>query len=248
MKQDLHTHTCFSDGKNTPEEMVKAAIEKGMDVIGISDHSYTRFDKSYCMPKEMICTYRKAIAALRALYAGRIEVRCGIEQDYYSEESTIGYDYVIGSVHYIRLGDEYIPMDEGAEVLQKAADHYFGGDIYGVVEEYYRTVADVVRKTGCSIIGHFDVITVFQERTPFLDLNHPRYRAAWQGAVDELLKTGVPFECNTGAVARGYRSVPYPNPEIQDYIRARGGKLVLSSDAHKTEDIGFGFDSWNPEV
>lgn len=238
MKQDLHTHTCFSDGQNTPEEMVKAAIEKGMDVIGISDHSYTWFDESYCLPKKMICTYRKAVAALRALYAGQIEVRCGIEQDYYCEESTQGYDYVIGSVHYIRLGEEFIPVDETPDILQAAADRYFDGDIYCIVEEYFRTVADVVRRTGCSIIGHFDVITVFQEKMPFLDLNHPRYRAAWQAAADELLKTGVPFEINSGAINRGYRTVPYPSPEIQAYIRARGGTFLNSSDSHATKTLG----------
>lgn len=242
MSQDLHTHTCFSDGKNTPEEMVKAAIEKGLDVIGISDHSYTFFDKSYCIPKEMICTYRKAIAALRNLYAEEIEVRCGIEQDYYSAESTQGYDYVIGSVHYLKLGEEYVPVDESADMLLDAAKRYFDGDIYCVVEEYFRTVADVVRKTGCSLIGHFDVITVFQERKRIFDENHPRYRAAWQQAVDELLKTGVPFEINTGAVSRGYRTEPYPSAEIQAYIRSYGGKLVPSSDAHQTANIAFGFD------
>ena len=38
---DLHVHTNYCDGKNTPEEMVLAAIEKGMECIGFSVHSYT---------------------------------------------------------------------------------------------------------------------------------------------------------------------------------------------------------------
>ena len=43
---DLHAHTNFCDGKNSPEEMVKSAIEKGLKKIGLVVHSYTDFDKT----------------------------------------------------------------------------------------------------------------------------------------------------------------------------------------------------------
>ena len=33
--RDLHMHTVFSDGKNTPEEMVQEAIRLGLDTVGI---------------------------------------------------------------------------------------------------------------------------------------------------------------------------------------------------------------------
>ena len=67
---------------------------------------------------------------------------------------------------------------------------------------------------------------------------------AWQQAADELLKTGKPFEVNTGAISRGYRTTPYPAKEIRDYIREHGGKLIMSSDAHAKENIAFRFDEW----
>lgn len=51
---DLHTHTTFSDGRNTPEEMVLSAIGMGMSTLGISDHSYTSFDESYCIPRHRL--------------------------------------------------------------------------------------------------------------------------------------------------------------------------------------------------
>ena len=98
--------------------------------------------------------------------------------------------------------------------------------------------------TKCDIIGHFDLITKFIEQDPAFDTNHPRYVKAWQQAADELLKTGKPFEINTGAISRGYRTSPYPAKEIRDYIRAHGGKLILSSDAHAKENIAFRFDEW----
>jgi len=41
MLSNYHTHSTFCDGKNTPEEIVLAAIDKGFDVIGLSGHGHT---------------------------------------------------------------------------------------------------------------------------------------------------------------------------------------------------------------
>jgi len=242
--RDLHMHTSYCDGNNTPEEMVLSAIDKGLTTVGISGHSYTFFDTSYCMQKEDVPRYIAELRYLRAKYFDKIHVLCGVEQDYYSDYPTDEFDYVIGSVHYIKAGEEYIPVDESTEILNSAKEKYFGGDIYALCEEYFATVADVVNKTGCDIIGHFDLITKFIEREPLFDTNHPRYIAAWRKAADELLKTGVPFEINTGAISRGYRTSPYPAADIISYIKEHGGRFVLSSDAHSTEAVAFGFDGF----
>ena len=237
-------HTCCCDGKNTPEEMVQSAIKKGLSTVGISGHSYTFFDESYCMQREDIPRYLAECRYLRAKYFDQIHVLCGVEQDYYSDYPTDDFDYVIGSVHYVKAGEEYIPVDESIAILYSAADKHFNKDIYALCEAYYKTVSDVVNKTSCDIIGHFDLISKFIEREPLFDTNHPRYVAAWRKAADELLKTGVPFEINTGAISRGYRSEPYPSDAMIDYIRERGGRFVLSSDAHSAENIGFRFEEY----
>ena len=46
---DLHVHSLFCDGKDTPEDIVKMAIEKGIKNLGIVVHSYLPFDKDYCL-------------------------------------------------------------------------------------------------------------------------------------------------------------------------------------------------------
>lgn len=38
MKSDLHIHTNYSDGVFTPEKVVDAAIDSGLDVIALTDH------------------------------------------------------------------------------------------------------------------------------------------------------------------------------------------------------------------
>lgn len=239
--RDLHVHTTFSDGRNTPEEMVLAAIAKGMTAIGFSDHSYTHFDTAYCIPKEQIPAYRAEISALKEKYAGQIEILCGIEQDFYSEESTEGYDYVIGSVHYVKAGGAYLPMDESKERLLDAVRRHFGGDIYVLIEAYYATVAQVAEIIRPDIIGHFDLISKFNEGGKLFDESHPRYIAAWRSAADKLLEAGIPFEINTGAISRGYRTAPYPAAPIREYLAERGAKFLLSSDSHRADTLCFGF-------
>ena len=246
--KDLHMHTCYCDGKNTPEEMVQSAIEKGLTTVGISGHSYTFFDESYCMQEADIPRYLAECRYLRAKYFNQIHVLCGVEQDYYSDCPTDDFDYVIGSVHYIKVEGEYIPVDESIEILRAAVQKYFDGDVYALCEAYFATVADVVNKTDCDIIGHFDLISKFIEKEPPFDTQHPRYAAAWQKAVDELLKHNVPFEINTGAISRGYRTQPYPGEEMREYIREKGGRFVLSSDAHSKENIGYCFDEFEALV
>ena len=231
--RDFHIHTTFSDGKCTPEELVLLAIEKGMKYIGFSDHSYTPFDDDYCMTPENEGEYQKEIARLKEKYAEKIKIFCGIEQDYYSEAAREGYDYIIGSVHYVKAGEEYLSVDRSAKDLREAIEKHFGGDPIAFAEEYFRTVGNVLSVTGADIVGHFDLLTKFNERDPLFDESDPRYVKAWQSAVDSLIPFGKCFEINTGVIARGYKSAPYPAAPIIEYIKKKGGRFILSSDSHR---------------
>ena len=235
---DLHMHTTWSDGKNTPEEMVQEAIRRGLDTVGISDHS----SGDPCgMALADSADYRAEIRRLKEKYAGRIRVLCGLERDFLTDDFG-EYDYTIGSVHWLEMPDGHrVSVDWTAEKLREGIDRYFGGDPYALAEAYYGLAARVAEVTKCDIIGHFDLVTKFNETDPLIDLHHPRYTAAWQQAADVLLQTGKPFEINTGAMSRGYRTSPYPDREICRYILDRGGRLIFSSDAHSAEHIGYCF-------
>jgi histidinol-phosphatase (PHP family) len=237
---DLHMHTVFSDGKNTAEEMVQEAIRRGLETVGISDHS----SGDPCgMKLEENVIYKAEIGRLKTKYAGQIRVICGLERDFLTDDFS-EYDYTIGSVHWLPMPDGHrVSIDWTAEKLREGAEKYFAGDMYALAEAYYAAEARVVEVTKCDIIGHFDLMTKFIEQDPAFDAAHPRYVAAWQRAADALLATGKPFEVNTGAMSRGYRTSPYPSEDIRRYILARGGKLLLSSDAHAKENIAFGFDT-----
>ena len=246
LEKDLHTHTTYSDGRNTMEEMVQNAIKSGKKVYGISDHSYTFFDESYCMMKDKYEAYKEEAKRLKEKYKDEIDFKIGIEQDYYSEESTDGFDYVIGSAHYIKIDGEYFEVD-GANVsivddLLKLIDEKFDGDAYKFVECYFNNVADVVRKTNCDIIGHFDLVTKYNEQKPFFDENDERYVKIWKKAVDSLIPYGKPFEINLAAYRKGLRKEPYPSLAIQKYIKEKGGSFVFSSDSHLIDALFADYD------
>lgn len=246
--RDYHVHTTFSDGKSTPEEVVRAAIAMGLTELGFSDHAYTGFDRSCCIPEERIEEYKRTISALKEKYRGQIRILCGIEQDYYSETDTAGYDYVIGSVHYVKAGDCFLSVDDTQQIQQSAVETWFGGDYYAFAERYFELVADVVEKTHADIIGHFDLVSKFNEKFPRFDEGHPRYVRAWQQAADRLIPYWKPFEINTGAISRGYRTVPYPSPDMIDYIRQRGGTFLLSSDSHRADTLCYDFSRLQAEL
>ena len=122
VKRDFHIHTVFSDGRYTPEELLQYGLSIGMTHIGFSDHSYTPFDDSYCLSEDGEEAYKAEVLSLREKYRGRIEVYLGIEEDYYSKKSAEGYDYKIGSVHYVLADGEYLPVDKSAADLRDAVE------------------------------------------------------------------------------------------------------------------------------
>ncbi len=120
---DFHVHTTFCDGKDTPEDIVIEAISRGMKKIGFSGHSYTSFDEEPCMSVEGTQRYRDEIHRLKEKYHSQIEILCGIEQDYYADIQAEGYDYVIGSVHYVLIDGRYYTFEHNHEFTPAMMTH-----------------------------------------------------------------------------------------------------------------------------
>lgn len=240
-KANFHTHTTYCDGKETAESMVQAALEKGFSALGFSGHSYTAYDESYCMSREDVQKYIADVYALREKYAGQIEIFCGIEQDFGSNEPTDVFDYVIGSVHAVERDGLYYSVDESPEVFARGVREGFGGDVYAYVKAFYELESQVVGKTNADFIGHFDLVTKFNEENRFFDPEDRRYRDASLSALGTLLETGKPFEINTGAIYRGMRKTPYPSVSLLKEIYRCKGEILLSSDSHDGASLGFGF-------
>lgn len=240
--QNLHIHTTYCDGKDTPEEMIETAIRNGHFSVGFSGHSYMHYAPEHSMSLEGTEEYKKEIRELSKKYQGKIDIFCGLEFDMFSEIDLSGYDYLIGSVHYFKFDEKYVGFDRSRDVVKGIIDTYFGGNGLEYAKEYCRLLAHLPEYGKFDIIGHFDLITKHADNVIFFDEDSKEYRNAAIEAA-EALQGKIPFfEVNTGAIARGYRKTPYPNPFIIKELKRLGFGAVISSDCHDGRYLDCAFD------
>lgn len=241
-RQNLHTHSVFCDGRDTCEATVLRALELGFEAIGFSGHSSMYYSPSHGMSEDGTVAYREEVARLKAAYRDRITVFCGIEFDMYSEVDLTPYDYVIGTLHYLRIGDEKVGFDRSADEVARVISTYFAGDGLAYAKEYYRQFATLPDYGRCDIVGHFDIITKHAENEDFFDRNDPVYRRAATECLHTLADRGLSvFEVNTGAISRGYRKTPYPDPFLLREMREMGLSVTLGSDCHDNRFLDCAF-------
>ena len=241
IRSNFHTHSVFCDGKDTPSDMAARASSLGFFALGFSGHREPPF--SDCgMTKEHETAYRREIAALKEQYAGNMEIYCGVEQDYYAGRRDDAYDYAIGSVHWIEKDGEYLCVDWSRDHTRRHIETHYHGDAVAYARDYYALAAQVKDITGCDVIGHFDLLTKFDEAGALFSGGDPRYRAAAMQAVDALASPGTVFEINTGAMAKGYRQTPYPALWILKELHARRCAVMINSDCHDKAKLTCGFD------
>ena len=242
INSDFHAHTIFCDGKQIPDEMVKAAIRRNMPAIGFSGHSHTPFDESYCMSKENTENYIEVINKLKDQYSDKIEIYLGLERDLYSDIKDLSpFDYVISSVHYVYKNGEYLSVDESEAIFKKNVIEKYSGDYFEFFEDYYKTVVMSAQLSKVDIIGHFDLIMKFNEEDRIFDTGNKRYTSAVNEALYMLAAKDKILEINTGAMFRGYREVPYPMFDILIKWNKLGGRIIFSSDAHDAYGLCYKF-------
>ena len=245
--QNLHQHTTYCDGRNTPEEVVLAAIEKGFGAIGFSGHCYTPYHyptcPDYCMSPQQTEAYIQQIRQLQKQYEDRIEVYCGLEYDFACPQMPAGFDYMIGSIHGLKIDGMDVEFDGSAEKFQAVTDRYFGGDGMAFATTYFRQLATLPEYGSFDILGHFDLVTKHRETITLFDTEAKAYRFAAVEAAEALAGKIPYFEVNTGAMARGYRTTPYPDPFILRELKRLGFGAVITSDCHDVRFLDCGFDT-----
>lgn len=239
--QNLHTHSNYCDGNDSLEEIVITAIEKGFESIGFSGHSYMHFSNGASMTPEKTKEYKKEIDVLKEKYKDKIKIFCGLEFEIYSEVDLSGYDYLIGSVHYLKMNGKYVGFDRSAEAVEDIINEYFNGDGEKYALEYYMTLSKLHEYGKFDIIGHFDLITKHKDNRNFFDTDSKKYLdAAFESA--RTLKGKIPFfEVNTGAIAREYRKTPYPSIPIIKELKRLGFGACITSDCHDRNKLDLGF-------
>lgn len=233
MKANFHTHTDLCDGRNTPEEMCAAALDKGFSALGFSSHSDMLSD---------VATYRARVRNVAELFRDRLVVKCGLEAELAKPFARDGFDYVIGSVHFVKTASgALVPVDHTPDILQAGLDDYFRGESESFVRSYFSLIRETLA-LDFEVVGHPDLVRKFNARHPYFDEQAAWYRGELEATADAIAASGKLVEVNTGAIARGWLDDAYPSPFFRDLLRARGVKFILSSDAHAAEALDAAFD------
>jgi DNA polymerase (family X) len=105
LRGTFHNHTTSSDGRSTLEEMAQAAIDLGLEYLGISDHSVSSF-QAHGLDAETLLRQVARIRELNAEFAPDFRLFAGVECDIlkdgsldYPDEVLAQLDYVVASVH-----------------------------------------------------------------------------------------------------------------------------------------------------
>ena len=240
-RSNVHSHTTFADGRDTAEEMAQAALALGFHTLGFSEHGPADYDDA-AMPADRMGEYRAEVLRLRKKYAGRIHILLGLEHDWLSPAAPDGLDYAIESVHYVQKDGQLWSVDWTREKQETAIRELYGGDSYALCRDYFRTVCASIEGTSADILGHIELVMKFNEARDLFDDADPRYLGPALECAELAARSGLLIEINTGAMAKGYRTDPYPGAAMLRRISECGGRILLSSDCHDARLLDHSFD------
>lgn len=225
-----HTPLC-KHAFGEPDEYAAVALERNFKGITFTCHCPLPdgFSSSVRMDPEQYDDYVAMIAATREKFAGKIDVRLGLESDFYPGvepwleklHARVPLSHVLGSVHY------------------QVSDYrkiYYKGDVHAYQQLYYEHLA-LSAETGLyDTLAHPDLI---KNESP-ADWDFERMRPYIERSLDRIAATGVAMELNTSGVQK---TLPEMNPSPSQLIlmRERGISVVIGADAHLARRVGDGY-------
>ncbi len=242
-RQNLHTHTNYVDGVDTPRQMFEYALSLGLKSLGFSEHAHTYFDDSCCMTKAKTLEYFNEINALKEEYKGKLDIYLGLEIDLHDIHKYDGLDYTIGSLHCLPVDGQLYAIDNKPHITQFIREKAYNNDGVAMAVDYLNILSNNIKLSDADIVGHIDLPTKFNSNNDIFDESSIEYKNAVVKAIDSILnfKQNIVFEVNTGAISRGYRTTPYPSKFILKQLLDRGARLCLSSDCHNGKNLTCAF-------
>ena len=234
---DYHIHTFLcGHAVGEPLEYAEAAIKAGLEEIGFSDHApFVHYeDPSITMSIKQLPEYYRMMEDVRKKYSNRLCIKIGIEADYVPgyEHKTKAiledypYDYVIGSVHFIKDWG----FDNPGEF-----EEWDEQDVDQVYRDYYALLRQCAQTGMYDIMGHVDLVKKFGHRST-------------QDFTGEIKKTalvfkehGVAVEINTSGLRKPVKEM-YPSLLNLKIYADAGVPLTFGSDSHDPNDVGRDFE------
>lgn len=248
---NYHTHNRWCDGKGEIADVIAAAIAARLSQIGITSHAPVPFPTAYSMPLANLPAYRAEVLRQRDIHRDRIDVLLGLELDAMPDLLAFNqanilthqFDYIVGSVHFIRRADGRLwPLDASDDLFAQLLHEEFDGDIRPLSEAYYRAVANLATYPGVTMVGHLDRgVRLWNRSGRYLDETQPWYRALVDDTLHALAKTDRIIELSTGGWRRGLEE-PWPSLWVIRRCRELGIRMTLNSDSHHPDQIAYDYD------
>ena len=229
---DSHMHTPLcKHAQGEPGEYAETALQRGLKGITFTCHSpmpegwwpQVRMDIS------QLDEYLAMVEKTREAYAGRLDVRVGMEMDFFpgfewwveSLNERCEFHHVLGSVHF--FGVDY-----------KAK--FWKGDLLAFQKQYFTHLAESAETGLFDTLAHPDLVKNLQPA----DYDFERIEEHLGACLDRIAATGVAMELNTSGRLKANPEFN-PGPQILSMMRERNIPVVLGSDSHVPRRVGSDF-------
>lgn len=231
---DLHNHTPLCNhASSTPLALSSRAYELGCKYYGFADHAFMPFEPEYRMSEAQIDFYEDLVRETAEHFKGKMEILLGYEVDFMGDDKYFSprvmnskCDFLIGSVHFLDFWGFDNPAFIGA---------YEGKDIDELYEQYFEAIARSARCGRFDILGHIDLIKVFNYRPK------KEIKILAQSAIKAIKEAGVCVELNSAGWRKPCAEL-YPSDEILELLAEFNAPITFSSDAHAVEQVGTNMD------
>lgn len=250
MLTDYHVHLRPDEDDTPPsryftaanaERYREVATERGIAELGVAEHIH-RFTQALQIWEHP--WWRKwatdDVDDYCAFVRGETDLKLGIEADFVSgREDRIArfldsreWDYVVGSVHFVR--------DAAVDLEGPEWEHVWGRGERAdrIWERYFQTLAEAARSGLYDIMAHPDLVKVWGSARPAPERD-PRFY--YEPAVEAMLEAGVAMEMSTAGLRKPAGEL-YPSPGLLEMAVDAGLPIALSSDAHAADQLGFRYD------
>lgn len=230
MKADYHLHTNYSLDSETPmEDMVKRAIEIGLDEIVFTEHVEHSENPSALIDYG---SFFKELEALKEKYKDQISIKRGVEfgvqphrvEVFNHDFHKYNFDFVILSKHAI--DDKEVAFQRYQK--DKTQEEYQQG--------YYQATLDSIKAyKNFSVLGHLDFIKRYDLAGEYPD---EKVLPTVEKIFKQLIADGKGIEVNTSSFKYGLKDLCPSRRFLELYHELGGTIITIGSDSHDTKYIG----------